>query len=106
MIQHLSIGYEVAQWRDGTDANGTRTRTAVKWTIREASFVAIPADRTAHTRNAPGSRASINRAIRELCSRRASASVADDLIDHEASVEDGAQRGARSTCRPEGACRS
>ena len=53
VIQHLSVGYQVAQWRDGTDASGTRTRTAVKWTIREASFVAVPADRNAHTRMVP-----------------------------------------------------
>ena len=29
VIRHLSIGYEVAEWRDGTNAQGQRTRTAV-----------------------------------------------------------------------------
>ncbi len=33
VIQHLSVGYEVAQRRDGADAAGNRTRTAVKWTM-------------------------------------------------------------------------
>ena len=51
-MQHLSIGYQVDEWRDGTDAQGNRTRTAVKWTIREASFVSVPADRRARTRTA------------------------------------------------------
>lgn len=44
VISQLSVGYVVSQWRDGTDSNGQRTRTAVKWTIREASFVSVAAD--------------------------------------------------------------
>jgi len=78
VIQHLSVGYQVAQWRDGTDANGNKTRTAVKWTIRECSFVAVPADRNAHTRNAQ---------IRELAARAGCANVADALIARGASIE-------------------
>ena len=35
VIRHLSIGYEVSEWRDGTNAQGQRTRTAVKWSPRE-----------------------------------------------------------------------
>jgi hypothetical protein len=92
IIRHLSVGYEVAQWRDGTDASGQRTRTAVKWTVREASFVPVPADHNAITRGLPGpagARASINRQIRELCSRAGvTEMVCDDLIDRGATVEE------------------
>jgi phage head maturation protease len=73
VIQHLSVGYEVAAWRDGSDAAGNRTRTATRWVIRETSFVSVPADRNAHTRNLPapgdGPRAEINRQIRGLAQR-------------------------------------
>ena len=41
VIRHLSIGYEVSEWRDGTNAQGQRTRTAVKWRPREVSFVPV-----------------------------------------------------------------
>lgn len=51
-LASVSIGYEVSQWEDGTDANGARTRTAKAWRIREVSFVAVPADPHARTRNA------------------------------------------------------
>ena len=92
VISHLSIGYEVAEWRDA-EGNGTRTRTAAKWIIRECSFVAVPADRNARTRSlasAGGSgRAATNRAIRELCTRAGvDRSITDDLIDRECSIED------------------
>ena len=92
VIRHLSIGYEVSEWRDGTNAQGQRTRTAVKWSPREVSFVPVSADPAARTRAhepAPGSRAGINRQIRELARRAGVGSdVTDDLIDREATVED------------------
>ena len=61
VIQHLTVGYEVQQWRDGIDSAGNRTRTATQWTIREASFVAVPADRNARTRNLPATGREPNR---------------------------------------------
>jgi hypothetical protein len=95
VIRHISVGYSVAEWRDGTN-QGTRTRTAVKWSPREVSFVAIPADRNAHTRNFKmneltnsNATAERNRAIRELAQRAGVAStVADDLIDREAGIDE------------------
>ena len=92
VVKHLSVGYQVAQWRDGTDASGTRTRTAVKWTIREASFVAVPADRNAHTRMVPGAtgaRAEVDRQIRALATRAGIGSdVVNALVDRNATVEE------------------
>ena len=67
VIRHLSVGYEVAEWRDGTGGGG-RTRTAVRWTIREASFVSVPADRSARTRSEPPP--TTNRQIRDQRGRR------------------------------------
>jgi len=95
IIRNLSVGYSVAEWRDGA-ADGKRTRTAVKWTPREVSFVAVPADRNAHTRShdmtstsAAGERPTINRAIRELAARAGVATtITDGLIDRSASIED------------------
>jgi hypothetical protein len=94
IIRHLSVGYEVPEWRDGTDASGQRTRTAVRWTIREASFVPVPADHNAITRTLPreaggGNRSTINGRIRELCSRAgATEMVRDDLIDRGATLDE------------------
>ena len=85
----MSAGYEVSEWREGKDASGKRTMTAVKWTIREASFVSVPADPRARTRAAPGERTTINRTIRDLAHRAGVASaITDGLIDSEASVEE------------------
>lgn len=88
IIRNISVGYSVAEWRNSR-ANGQRTRTAVKWTPREVSFVSVPADRNAHTRNANmNDRTTINRQIRELASRAgATATVIDDLIDRQATIE-------------------
>jgi phage head maturation protease len=97
VIQHLSVGYQVETWRDGTDANGNRTRTAVKWIIRECSFVSVPADRNARTRNLPlpaptGQRAEINQQIRALATRAGiGADEVNSLIDRNASVADARQ---------------
>ncbi|MEY9236434.1 phage head maturation protease [Bradyrhizobium japonicum] len=50
ILRSLSVGYAVDEWKQGKDASGQRTMTAVRWSIREASFVAVPADPTARTR--------------------------------------------------------
>ncbi|HYD29366.1 MAG TPA: hypothetical protein VEB64_00690 [Azospirillaceae bacterium] len=52
IIQRVSVGYTVEEWTDQTDPRtGCRVRTAVRWTPREISLVAIPADRGAKFRN-------------------------------------------------------
>jgi Mu-like prophage major head subunit gpT len=96
IIASMSAGYLVDEWREGTDAQGRRTKTATKWRIREASFVPVGADPNARTRSellrpGPGQsngRAAINRSIRDLCTRAGIAQhVVDDLIDNGASIE-------------------
>lgn len=82
-INSLSIGYEVSQWADGTDANGQRTRTATQWSIREVSFVAVPADPAARTRGAT------NQLIRSLGQQACvSQSTIDGLIDRGATEQE------------------
>jgi phage head maturation protease len=101
VIKFLSVGYSVEKWTDGRDASGNRTRTAIRWTPREVSFVAVPADRTSRVRHTmennqdtgAADRASVNRAIRDLGTRAGVAdSVINDLVDGEATIEE-----ARST---------
>jgi hypothetical protein len=90
ILRSVSVGYEVAEWRDGTDpSTGLRTRTATKWTPREVSFVAIPADPNARTRLAdPTGRVAINREIRVLGARAGMAVASiDDLIDRGVTLE-------------------
>lgn len=84
ILRNLSVGYEVGEWKAGKDANGVRTMTAVKWSVREASFVAVPADPTARTRAAND-----DRAIREL-GRRVGVTTdrVNTLIELGASIDD------------------
>jgi phage head maturation protease len=97
VIRFLSVGYSVEQWTDGKDASGKRTRTATRWTPREVSFVAVPADRRSRVRftmehdndTAAVDRATVNRTIRDLGTRAGVAdSVINGLVDREASVEE------------------
>lgn len=87
IIRSLSIGYRVAEWRDG-QANGRRTRTAAKWSIHEVSFVPVPADPRARTRGLPANdRTDINRHIRTLGDNaRVGQTVINDLIDRGATL--------------------
>jgi len=43
-LRHLSVGYRVQKWREGTDAEGRRTKTAVRWRLFEVTLTAVPAD--------------------------------------------------------------
>ena len=50
----ISAGYSVEDWRERTEPKtGARTKTAVRWTVRELSVVSIPADPGATTRGFP-----------------------------------------------------
>jgi hypothetical protein len=96
VIRHLSVGYEVTTWADSA-AGGERTRTATKWSIREASFVPVPADPACTTRTRGADPMDLDRMgrarqIRAL-GRQAGAPTAtiDDLIDRGASVADARQ---------------
>ncbi|MDD9745521.1 MULTISPECIES: prohead protease/major capsid protein fusion protein [Marinovum] len=49
-LRGLSIGYQVAEWREMRDGN-RRIRIAKRWAPREVSVVPVPADPGAHFRN-------------------------------------------------------
>lgn len=113
ILRNLSIGYRVKTWADSTDSKGNRIRTAVAWSIHEASFVPIGADAGAVTRSHPmkkKAKAGANAApvedvedttpeneptvaetraeIRDIMKRAgATAEQADELIDADATVE-------------------
>ena len=89
VVQHLSVGYVVHEWRDG-ESNGRRTRTAVRWEIKEASFVPVPADRNARTRqHGDGEIATRNRAIIEQGRRlNISQGTIDALLCRGATIEE------------------
>jgi len=43
ILRHVSVGYSVEEWADSTE-DGTRVRTAIRWTPHEISLVPSPAD--------------------------------------------------------------
>ncbi len=110
IVRNLSIGYRILSWRDFTDSKGNRIRTAVAWTIHEASFVPIGADPHAKIRSIPMPKktganpapeadvidtpanestvAETRAEIREIIKRAGGTpEQADELIDADATVE-------------------
>lgn len=110
-LRNISVGYTINAFRDETDrTTGRLLRIATSWTLKEASFVALPADAGATVRSdtvttqtqtaqAPApvqttpapvqmTRAQVNTEIRAL---RQTFGLPDswsnDLIDREATVE-------------------
>ncbi len=51
VVDAVSAGYVVADWLDETAEDGTRTKTAIKWTLVEVSAVPVPADPNARIRS-------------------------------------------------------
>lgn len=117
IIRGVSIGYTIQEYRDETDREtGRRVRLATKWTLVEASLVAVPADAASQIRssgmpqeqtpgnappqtppqanNAPAhqqvqTRAQTNAEIRSLAQTfDLPQSFTDGLIDREATVEE------------------
>lgn len=92
ILRHVSVGYTVEKWQQGTDATGLRSLTAVEWTPYEISFVPVPADAGAQVRNAPvpegSNRAAVNGEIRQIARL---AGLGDDFangqIDRNATLE-------------------
>jgi hypothetical protein len=50
IISRVSVGYSVSRWATEKDANGNRTKTAVRWRPAEISLTAVAADPGARTR--------------------------------------------------------
>lgn len=73
ILRNVSIGYSVKRWADSTDSKGNRVRTAVAWSIHEASIVPISADKGAQTRSMK---------MRKTKKGSAPAPTEDDVIDN------------------------
>ena len=108
ILRNVSVGYSVEKWADSTDPQtGQRTRTVLRWTPLEISFVPIAADSGATVRSqketlmpevavnqpatppaAPANRVQINAEIRSLATIAGlDATFANDQIDRQATVE-------------------
>jgi Mu-like prophage major head subunit gpT/Caudovirus prohead serine protease len=110
VLRSVSVGYVVEKWADSA-SNGTRTRTAIRWTPKELSIVAVPADPGAATRKEaampttpevpitpappevpitppPTELATRHAEIRKLVrAAKLDHQVADDLIDRSATLD-------------------
>lgn len=102
ILRSISIGYRVSRWADSTDSKGQRFRTALAWSIHEASIVPIPADPGAKVRSVstmenenptPENPAQLTPAqtraeIRDIIKRAGGTpEQADELIDADSTVE-------------------
>lgn len=102
-LRGLSIGYQVADWKEQRDGN-RRIRIAKRWMPIEVSIVPVPADTGAHFRNGESimeaeeqtvetttqttSRADTNREIRSIAETAGlTRAWADQQIDAEATAE-------------------
>ncbi|WP_417607243.1 prohead protease/major capsid protein fusion protein [Primorskyibacter flagellatus] len=105
-LRGLSIGYQVAEWKETRDGN-RRVRIAKRWTPIEVSVVPVPADPGAHFRNGESSmenqeltvetttpppvetRAQVNAEIRTIADTAGlTRAWADGQIDADATAED------------------
>lgn len=110
ILRNVSVGYSVEKWADSTDPQtGQRTRTVLRWTPLEISFVPIAADSGATVRSqketevpevavnqpatpaapaAPANRAQVNAEIRSLATVAGlDDTFANEQIDRQATVE-------------------
>lgn len=110
ILRNVSVGYSVEKWADSTDPQtGQRTRTVLRWTPLEISFVPIAADSGATVRSqketlmpevavtqpatptspaAPVNRVQINAEIRSIATVAGlDDTFANDQIDRQATVE-------------------
>jgi len=102
ILRHVSVGYSVEKWADGTE-DGTRVRTAIRWTPHEISLVPSPADPGAHVRmedtmpdtttpkagQETRTRAAVNAEIRSIAKVAGlDQTFVDDLIDREADADE------------------
>ena len=102
ILRNVSVGYTVAKWQDSRGTDGRRVRTAVQWTPKELSLVAIPADVGATVRGGnmepnitpdttedTNTRTAVNADIRTLVAAAGlDHTASDSLIDRGASLDD------------------
>jgi len=90
ILRSLSVGYVINQRRVNKDATtGVRTITATRWTPKEISFVAIPADSAAKVRGATMEQSNDNeiRVIAQIAGLQADDMIARNLTLDQARAE-------------------
>ena len=98
VIRSVSAGYSVQEWRTEKRMDGTRIKTATRWTPKEISFTPLGADPAAKTRNEVNMTEELQRRIRGIATAiGAPAAFADDLIQRNATLEDALTEAARLT---------
>ena len=88
IVRNVSVGYTVQEWKIEKRADGTRIKTATKWTPKEISLTALAGDRGATTRS-DNMNPELQEQIRNIATAVGVATgVADDLIGRNATLED------------------
>ena len=90
ILRSVSVGYMINQKRlDKDPATGVRTLTATRWTPKEISFVAIPADSAAKVRGATMEQTNENeiRVIAQIAGLQADDIIARNLTLDQARAE-------------------
>jgi phage head maturation protease len=90
ILRRVSVGYMINQKRvDKDPATGVRTLTATRWTPKEISFVAIPADSAAKVRGATMEQTNENeiRVIAQIAGLQADEMIARNLTLDQARAE-------------------
>ena len=88
IIRSVSAGYTVQKWQTEKRADGTRIKTATRWTPKEISFTPLAADAGARVRG-QSMNEELQTQIRNIAAAvGVAASFADDLIQRNVSVDD------------------
>ena len=85
ILRHISVGYSVEEWAD-TLEDGTRVRTATKWTPHEISLVPSPADPGATVRMEDKNMEHLNTASEDTQAQTTNDNAATDVIQTRATI--------------------
>jgi len=85
ILRHISVGYSVEEWADSLE-DGTRVRTATKWTPHEISLVPSPADPGATVRMEDNHMEHLNTASEDTQAQTTNDNAATDVIQTRATI--------------------
>ena len=85
ILRHISVGYSVEEWAD-TLEDGTRVRTATKWTPHEISLVPSPADPGATVRMEDKNMEHLNTASEDTQAQTTNGNAGTDVIQTRATI--------------------
>jgi hypothetical protein len=89
VIRSVSVGYSVEGWKTEKRSDGTRIKTAIRWTPKELSFTPLAADPAAKTRGEVNMNEELQTQIRGIAvAVGVQAAFADGLIQRNATIEE------------------